>query len=103
MGAIGPTRALERSREVEWPRIRADIDAGRLSMVGLVRHTGLNPFNLTQSHQVLAFAYEVAGNMVTLRVYDPNWPGRDDVTVVLVTAGLRQSTGEALWGLLRIA
>ena len=103
MGAIGPTRALELSREVEWPRIRADIDAGRLSMVGLVRHTGLNPFNLTQSHQVLAFAYEVAGDAVTLRIYDPNCPGRDDITVELVTAGLSQPTGEALWGLLMIA
>ncbi|HEY8819344.1 MAG TPA: hypothetical protein VIM25_11065 [Candidatus Limnocylindrales bacterium] len=47
MRAIGPTRALQRSREVELARIRADIDAGRFAMVGLVRHTGINPFNLT--------------------------------------------------------
>ena len=103
MGAIGPERALRRTREKEWPRIRADIDAGRLSMVGLVRHTGLNPLHLTQSHQVLAFAYEAAGDAITLRIYDPNWPGRDDITVVLDAAGLRQPTGEALSGLLRIA
>ena len=103
MGAIGPERALRRTREKEWPRIRADIDAGRLSMVGLVRHLGLNPFNLTQSHQVLAFAYELADDAVTLRIYDPNWPGRDDITVVLDRTGLRQPTGEALSGLLRIA
>ena len=103
MGALGPERALRQTRDTEWPRIRADIDAGRLAMVGLVRHTGLNPFNLTQSHQVLAYAYEVAGDAVTLRIYDPNWPGRDDVTVTLDAEGLRQSTGEALNGLLRIA
>jgi hypothetical protein len=72
-------------------------------MVGLVRHTGLNPFRLTQSHQVLAFAYEVDGDAVTLRIYDPNWPGRDDVSVTLDAAGIRQSTGEASTGLLRIA
>ena len=83
MGAMNPECAARRSRENEWPRIRADIDAGRLAMVGLVRHTGLNPFHLTQSHQVLAFAYEVAGDAVTIRIYDPNWPGRDDVTVTI--------------------
>ena len=103
MGAMSPERAGRRSREIEWPRIRADIDAGRLAVVGLVRHTGLNPFNLTQSHQVLAFACEVAGDAVTLRIYDPNWPGRDDVVVTIDAAGIRQSTAEASAGLFRIA
>lgn len=103
MGAMSPEGALRRSREVEWPRIRADIDAGRLAMVGLVRHTGLNPFHLTQSHQVLAFAYELAGDAVTLRIYDPNWPSRDDVRITFDADGIRQSTGEALTGLLRTA
>jgi hypothetical protein len=81
IGAMSPARAARRSLEIEWPRIRADIDAGRLSMVGLVRHHGLNPFRLSQSHQVLAFGYEVVGEMVTLRVYDPNWPNRDDIAI----------------------
>ena len=44
MGALGPGGAARRSRDVELPRIRADIDAGRLAMVGLVRATGWNPF-----------------------------------------------------------
>jgi hypothetical protein len=107
VGAMRPERAARRSRETEWPRIRADIDAGRLAMVGLVRHTGLNPFRLTQSHQVLAFAYEVegagAGDAVTLRIYDPNWPGRDDIAVTFDAAGVRQSSGEAGTGVLRVA
>ena len=51
-----------RTRDVEWPRIRADIDAGRLAMVGLIRHEGHSPWHLTQSHQVLAFAYETDGD-----------------------------------------
>jgi hypothetical protein len=99
-GAIGPERAARRSVEVEWPRIRADIDAGRLAMVGLVRHTGLNPFGMIQSHQVLAFAYDVADGAVTIRIYDPNWPGRNDVSIAVEAVGLRQSTGEGLAGLL---
>ncbi len=59
MGAIGQASAAERVHAVEWPRIRADIDAGRLAMVGLVRHQGASPWRLTQSHQVLAYAYEI--------------------------------------------
>ncbi len=102
MGAIGPERAARRSRETEWPRGRADIDAGRLSMVGLVRHTSLNPFHLARSHQVLAYAYEMAGDAVTLSVYDPNWPGRDDVSVTLEAFRLRESTGEALGSVIRL-
>ena len=31
-------------------------------MVGLIRHEGRSPWHLTQSHQVLAFAYEADGD-----------------------------------------
>ena len=55
MGAMGSDGRYA-TWDVEWPRIRADIDAGQLAMVGLVR-VRRNPFHLTQSHQVLAYAY----------------------------------------------
>lgn len=103
MGAIGRERALRRTWKVECPRIRADIDAGRLAMVGLVRHSGLNPFHLTQSHQVLAYAYEIEGDAVTLHIYDPNWPGLDDVMLNVGGETIRQSTGERLIGTLELA
>ncbi len=102
MGAISPERALRRTWDIEWPRIKADIDAGRLSMVGLVRHSGLNPFHMTQSHQVLAYAYEVGGDAVTLHIYDPNWPARDDVALTLRADALEQVTAEKLVGTLRL-
>ena len=103
-GAVGRSRAGRHSRIVEWPLIRADIDAGRLSMVGLVRRATISPFDLTQNHQVLAYAYEVAADTVSLRIYDPNWPGRDDVAIILAPGGaIRQSTGEPLAGILRLA
>jgi hypothetical protein len=101
MGAMA-SRAAGRSRDTEVPKIQAEIDAGRLALVGLVRHTGLNPFRLTDSHQVLAFAYEALGDTVILRLYDPNWPKRDDVTVTIDGTGLRQSTGEELMGVLAL-
>jgi hypothetical protein len=100
MGALGPERAARRTRETELPRIRATIDAGRLAMVGLVRQTGWNPFKLTRNHQVLAYAYEIDGDTVTLRLYDPNWPSRDDISVTLGPGPFSQSTGEPLAGVL---
>ncbi|MEO8570378.1 MAG: hypothetical protein ABI553_01645 [Chloroflexota bacterium] len=100
MGAMSSEQALRQTREVEWPRIRADIDTGHLATVGLVRHTGWNPFHLTQSHQVLAFAYDVEGDAVMLRIYDPNWPGRDDASITVESTDVRQTSGESLLGLL---
>jgi hypothetical protein len=94
--AMSPAALTRRTLEVEWPRIRAAIDAGRLPMIGLVRHHGWNPFHLTKDHQVLAYAYEVDGSSgaITIRIYDPNWPNRDDVAVTVGPDGSRQSTGE---------
>jgi hypothetical protein len=103
MAALGVDHALQQTRAAEWPRIRADIDAGHLAMVALVRQTGWNPFKLTNNHQVLAYAYEIDGDAVTLRIYDPNWPGRDDVGITFSASTIHQSTAEGLVGLLRIA
>ena len=40
---MSPERLRRQTLEVEWPRIRASIDGGRIAMVGLVRHRGWNP------------------------------------------------------------
>lgn len=102
IGAFGAERTARRARETEWPRIRATIDAGRLAMVGLVRHQGLNPLNLTKSHQVVAYGYRTDGDTIRLRIYDPNWPDRDDVAVAIEPNLIRQSTGEPLYGILAL-
>jgi hypothetical protein len=39
---------------------------------------------------------------VTLRIYDPNWPDRDDVTVSIEPDRIHQSTGEPLFGILAL-
>jgi len=90
-----------------WPAIRADIDRGVLSMVGLVRSATGNPLHPNLGHQVIGYRYEEASSRVTLGVYDPNHPGDDGVTVGFdVGSGgelsLRQSTGEPLLGLLHL-
>lgn len=96
--SMAPEALARHSLEVAWPRIRAAIDAGRLSMVGLTRHHGPNPFELDRDHQVLAFGYTIDGSTITLQIYDPNWPDRDDVTISLGPEGMGQSTGERLLG-----
>jgi hypothetical protein len=52
-----------------WPQIQQDIDAGRLSPVGLIQTDNLD---IGKNHQVLAYAYEKSGQWVTLYIYDPN-------------------------------
>lgn len=64
---------------VEWPLIRADIDAGKPSPIALQTVKSLLPTGLGECHQVLAYAYEAHGHSVTLHVYDPNSPGDDTV------------------------
>ncbi|HEV8402609.1 MAG TPA: hypothetical protein VGQ31_06200 [Candidatus Limnocylindrales bacterium] len=103
MGAVGAASALQRTRFTEIPKIRADIDKGDLAMLGLVRATGWSPLGLTRNHQVLAYAYEADGDTTTLRICDPNWPGRDDVTITIGQQTMAQSTGEAIVGCLDLS
>ena len=63
----------------EWPAIRAEIDGGHPSVVGLVRSASSSPAALTQNHQVLAYAYEETPEHIVIHVYDPNHPNSDDV------------------------
>lgn len=107
-GLLGRRPAREAALATAWPRIRDAIDGGRLAIVGLVRRATANPFRLTVNHQVLAWGYRVEPDQVALRVYDPNWPDRDDVEarILLDTEGrpigLASSTGEPLAGLLAL-
>jgi len=52
-----------------FPQIQADIDAGKLSPIGLIQTDELA---IGDNHQVLAYAYEKSGQDVTLFIYDPN-------------------------------
>jgi hypothetical protein len=90
-----------------WPAIRAEIDAGRLAMVGLVRTSGWNPLRLGMGHQVAAYRYDERPDRVTIGIYDPNHPDDDTVELRLSTGpggelSLAQSTGEPLLGLLAL-
>lgn len=83
-----------------WPAIRRSIDRNRLCPLALVRTKTLNPLQLGKNHQVLAYGYELAGDDLTIRIYDPNHPLRDNVHLTLNigdpqhTVDVRQSTAE---------
>ena len=81
----------------EWPRVRADLEGGKLSPLGLVRVHSANPWQLGKNHQVLAYGYDLeeSSGQVTILVYDPNHPDRDDVTIKL---NLRRSAVQSLPG-----
>lgn len=90
-----------------WPAIRSAIDAGRPPMVGLVRRAGWNPLATDFGHQVVAYRYAESATKAEIWIYDPNHPGRDDVSLSVDRTpdgryGLAQSTGEPLLGLLAL-
>lgn len=87
-------------REVreDWPLVKGDIDAGLLAPLGLVHGeepptlgyvTGWQ--HLAECHQVLAWAYDQVGTAVTVRIYDPNFPG-DDQSLSFDTSDPDRST-----------
>ena len=71
---------------VEWPRVQAELDAGRLAALGLVRTVSADPLELSKNHQVLTYGYDLDGTRVALRIWDPNWPRDDDVVLGFDTA-----------------
>jgi hypothetical protein len=100
-GSFGGDRARA-TFDQEWPKAKAILDRGELAAIGLIRVAAVSPRALTRNHQVIAWGYAEDGRGVTLRLYDPNWPDRDDVTATihldpaLRPTGLEQSTGEPL-------
>ena len=76
----------------EWPKIKADIDNSRLSPVALVEVKSIDPSQLGNNHQVLAYGYDLDGAALTIRLYDPNEPDNDTVTMSLSLAEPEHTT-----------
>jgi len=74
----------------EWPNIKADIDSGRPSPLMLVMEPlcGVGDIvgivvALQRSHQVLAYAYRLDNNNLTIYIYDCNQPNSDSENISL--------------------
>jgi hypothetical protein len=76
-------------RDGTWARtlrelgpIVARLDKGGLVHLGLVHVSFRQTHELWHNHQVLAYARsQPEPGIVDLRIYDPNYPGRDDIAV----------------------
>jgi len=77
-----------------WPAVRADLDGGHPSPLGVVRTRSLNPFRLGRNHQLLAYGYELDDEKgtLTIHVYDPNHPDDDGCSLSLSLADPTRAT-----------
>ena len=69
------------------PAVRARIAAGEPAALGVICARSANVLGgvakLGRNHQVVAYDYRRDGPRITLGVYDPNLPGRDDVSITV--------------------
>jgi hypothetical protein len=76
----------------EWPKIKADIDAGILSPIALVKVKSFAFWDIGKNHQVLAYGYELNGNDLTINIYDPNNLNDDNATLRLNIGSPKNTT-----------
>ena len=83
------------TKQDEFAKLRAAVDAGKPVPLGLIVATDLS--GLPHNHQVVAYGYDVdaAGNLSRVELYDNNHPN-EDVTLTPESngPGWRESTGE---------
>ena len=70
----------------QLPLITADLDKDVPCPLGLVTVHSNRPQDMGQCHQVLAYAYRVAGPLVTIDAYDPNSGQDDSITITFDTS-----------------
>jgi len=76
----------------QWPKIKADIDSGHPSPIGLVLTKSLNPADLGLNHVVVVFGYDLVGTDLTLHIYDPNFANNDAQKISLSIADPMSAT-----------
>ncbi len=76
----------------EWPKIKADIDSGHPSSIGLVTVKSADPTRIFSNHQVLVYGYKLVEQNLRLLVYDPNHENQDDAAITLSLANPENTT-----------
>jgi hypothetical protein len=115
-GSFAPYGLAHRMVYDEWPQIKNDIDSGRPSPLFLVMAPGCGPLDipgitvaLGNCHQVLAYAYTLDGDNLTIYIYDCNAPTNDLATLSLnisdpshtIAVGMNTATGVTVRGFFR--
>lgn len=75
-------RAWSTIRE-EWPKLRAGLDAGHPMPMALILVKSADPAVMGHNHQVLAWGYDLDGDDLAIRIYDPNFPDNNTRRVEL--------------------
>lgn len=74
-------RTLDARTQRELDGIAGRLEAGEFVVLGLVQESWWQRPDLTGNHQVLAFAVAQQDGTRVVRVYDPNFPGNDRVSI----------------------
>lgn len=78
----GTLHGTQRKSADEFEKIRAILDDGNPSPIGLVYVSAQDTLEIWKNHQVLAVGYTEHDNgKLDVHIYDPNHPKRDDVTI----------------------
>ncbi len=70
------------------PIIKETIDNGHLCPLGLISVKSLDPRDIGGNHQVLAWGYNIKGSKTIIKLYDPNFPGVDNITITFDSANV---------------
>ncbi|MBN8632005.1 MAG: hypothetical protein J0L76_14260 [Rhodobacterales bacterium] len=76
----------------EWPKIRAGLDGGMPMPMALILVKDRDITRMGHNHQVLAYGYDLDGTDLSILVYDPNFPGDNNVRINLNIGNPRQTT-----------
>jgi len=88
---------------LEYEKLRLDLDRQHLVPVGLLLSSGKGLKEISRdvwkNHQVLAYGYiDNPDGSVDVRIYDPNVPGRDDVSLHIVSQPTGEAAGAPVYG-----
>jgi hypothetical protein len=77
--SLSDEQAQAESRS-EWANLRKRLRKGELTVLGLVYKDLRESLAVWDNHQVLAYgSMEQADGSIHIRIYDPNYPKRDDI------------------------
>jgi hypothetical protein len=75
---------LQRNTYKEFFDIRLSLDRNQPIVLGLVYVHLSQSLAIWSNHQVIAYKYEIDSERSTLYLYDPNFPGREDIALELI-------------------
>lgn len=101
---LNPLHSLGHRTQKEWPKVKESLKASKPVTITLIASSNdYNLMHLEDSHRVVAYAYDIdsivqgegapegADYKVTIWIYDPNYPDRDDVRLTFYRGAERNN------------